>query len=273
LFDAAGKKNDDIGGLRPSLQEAMSVMRSDSAKSLLVDQQMGFTDEPLPLGLAIRNPAGDETVTLTGLAAGTIVAPGAMLETSGWQMPGQALAAALAYPPRDFVGVMEATVRLLDVRPAVVETRVGCGRGIRRRAGDVGNQEYRRSGARPCPATAVAGGSRPAAAVAGGGRPAVAEDPGGQEGCGRQGASTCVGAAQRRGRKARGTRRVELAHRRLVLGTRQGEILKRVPFRLIRRHARACRGHPRLSSDRKDVDGRDKPGHDAPLIPAERKTQ
>jgi hypothetical protein len=124
LFDAAGKKNDDIGGLRLSLQEATSGMPPESARRLLVDQQMGFTDEPLPLGLAIRNPAGDETVTLTGLAAGTIVAPGAMLETSGWQMPGQALAAALAYPPRDFVGVMEATVRLLDGRNELLDSRI-----------------------------------------------------------------------------------------------------------------------------------------------------
>jgi hypothetical protein len=48
-------------------------------------------------------------------------------------------------------------------------------------------------------------------------------------------------------------------------------ILTRISFTLIRRHARACRGHPRLSSGRKDVDGRDKPGHDALLIPPERK--
>jgi len=32
----------------------------------------------------------------------------------------------------------------------------------------------------------------------------------------------------------------------------------------LQRHARACRGHPRLACPRlKDVDGRDKPGHDA----------
>jgi hypothetical protein len=31
----------------------------------------------------------------------------------------------------------------------------------------------------------------------------------------------------------------------------------------LNRHARACRGHPRLPSFKKqDVDGRDKPGHD-----------
>jgi hypothetical protein len=34
---------------------------------------------------------------------------------------------------------------------------------------------------------------------------------------------------------------------------------------LLGRHARACRGHPRLSFDasaKEGVDGRDKPGHD-----------
>jgi len=28
------------------------------------------------------------------------------------------------------------------------------------------------------------------------------------------------------------------------------------------RHARPCAGHPRLCCSEKDVDGRDKPGHD-----------
>jgi gamma-glutamyl AIG2-like cyclotransferase len=38
---------------------------------------------------------------------------------------------------------------------------------------------------------------------------------------------------------------------------------RRLPVRLELRHARPCAGHPRLSSrDGKDVDGRDKPGHD-----------
>jgi hypothetical protein len=31
----------------------------------------------------------------------------------------------------------------------------------------------------------------------------------------------------------------------------------------VERHARAWRGHPRLLYTNKDVDGRDKPGHDA----------
>jgi len=33
-------------------------------------------------------------------------------------------------------------------------------------------------------------------------------------------------------------------------------------LRFFHRHARACPGHPRLSCLSKDVDGRDKPGHD-----------
>jgi hypothetical protein len=34
------------------------------------------------------------------------------------------------------------------------------------------------------------------------------------------------------------------------------------------RHARACPGHPRLAvhADAKDVDGRDKPGHDGEVV-------
>jgi hypothetical protein len=31
---------------------------------------------------------------------------------------------------------------------------------------------------------------------------------------------------------------------------------------LFLRHARPCAGHPRLTSKKKDVDGRDEPGHD-----------
>jgi hypothetical protein len=40
-------------------------------------------------------------------------------------------------------------------------------------------------------------------------------------------------------------------------------VRRRLPVRLEFRHARPCAGHPRLSSrGDKDVDGRDKPGHD-----------
>jgi hypothetical protein len=49
-----------------------------------------------------------------------------------------------------------------------------------------------------------------------------------------------------------------LADRVLATLQQRGVILWK-----LRRHARARRGHPRLSRRKQDVDGRDRPGHDA----------
>src|SRR3954462_13121364 len=50
-------------------------------------------------------------------------------------------------------------------------------------------------------------------------------------------------------------------------GARRSKVFMVSPPSLLR-HARPCAGHPRLPSHAKDVDGRDKPGHDAkPLQP------
>src|SRR5262245_17344463 len=47
--------------------------------------------------------------------------------------------------------------------------------------------------------------------------------------------------------------------RRVLLRVRRGSMGNSV---LYLRHARACRGHPRFTLPKQDVDGRDKPGHD-----------
>ncbi len=69
--DAVRKNTDGVADLRPSLLEGMS--RTAPSARLQVKSQKGFVNDPLPLGVSIKDASGGETVTLTGLAAGSNV--------------------------------------------------------------------------------------------------------------------------------------------------------------------------------------------------------
>ncbi len=122
LLDAAWNKTDGINDLRPSLLDDMS--RTASTARLLVSNQEGFVNEPLALGLSIENTSGDETVTLIGLAAGTNVSPANPLGLTGWRVTGRDLAKTRAYPPKDFVGFMVATAKLIGGGNQVLDTQI-----------------------------------------------------------------------------------------------------------------------------------------------------
>jgi hypothetical protein len=120
LLAPAREKIDGINELRPSVIDDTSA----TTARLLVTDQKGLVNEPLALGLAIENASGDETVTLIGLAAGTNVAPGSPLGLTGWRVTGRDLADVRAYPPKDFVGSMEATAKLVGVRNQVFDNQI-----------------------------------------------------------------------------------------------------------------------------------------------------
>jgi hypothetical protein len=72
---------------------------------LVVESQMGFANEPLPLGVSLNDASGGETVFLAGFAAGTEVSAGSPLGLTRWRVSAHDLDTAFAYSPRGFVGV------------------------------------------------------------------------------------------------------------------------------------------------------------------------
>lgn len=90
---------------------------------LVVEDRQAFANEPLPLAVDIEHAAGNETVLLDGLAQGTTLSAGLSMRPSSWQLPPDKLAGLYLYAPKDFVGVMNTTVKLLGPNNRLLDSR------------------------------------------------------------------------------------------------------------------------------------------------------
>jgi hypothetical protein len=90
----------------------------------VVESQKGFTNEPLPLGVSVKNPSGEEYVTVIGLADGTQLSLGTPIGRAGWVVSGRDLDKTFIGPRHQFVGVMDATVTLHSVKGQLLDSQV-----------------------------------------------------------------------------------------------------------------------------------------------------
>jgi hypothetical protein len=102
-------------GGRRQLAELSAVVRSllysEALPRLVIEARGGLANEPLPLGISIEHGTGTETVTITGLTAGTELSLGSFSEP-GWSVAASDLDQTFIGPPRNFVGAMHPTVTL-----------------------------------------------------------------------------------------------------------------------------------------------------------------
>jgi hypothetical protein len=114
--------NDTLEAARSSyndiLEAAMSSYQVSSAETsahqprLVVENQKGFANEPLPLGISVKDGSGVETLTVAGLAEGIELSLGAPQGSTGWLVSARDLDKTFIGTRQDFVGVMDATVTL-----------------------------------------------------------------------------------------------------------------------------------------------------------------
>jgi hypothetical protein len=109
--------------IHPPEGSSRAATAADAAR-LIVASQSGFANEPLPLGVSLKDASGGETLALSGLAAGTKLSAGAPLGAAGWLMSSRDLVKALAIPPKDFVGVMDAAVNLRSASDQLLDSQV-----------------------------------------------------------------------------------------------------------------------------------------------------
>jgi hypothetical protein len=114
-------ENDHVANISSSLQHVPSDTRPSSR--LVVEDKQVFVNEPLSLVIGIENARGDESVLLDGLARGSTLSAGTAVSLSGWQLPSGALRGLFLYAPKDFVGVMNANVDLLENNKSVLDSR------------------------------------------------------------------------------------------------------------------------------------------------------
>jgi hypothetical protein len=79
---------------------------------LVVENQSGFANEPLPLGISVKDGLGVEAVMVAGLANGIELSLGTSQGSTGWLVPARDLDKTFIGTPQDFVGVMDATITL-----------------------------------------------------------------------------------------------------------------------------------------------------------------
>jgi hypothetical protein len=115
---------DDFQPTLASLHEGSSVATSARPARLAVESQTGFTNEPLPLGLSLENASGDETITVAGLANGFELSLGSSVEQASWLILSREVDKTFVGPPKDFVGVIDATVKLHSADGDLLDSNV-----------------------------------------------------------------------------------------------------------------------------------------------------
>jgi hypothetical protein len=91
---------------------------------LVVKDQRGFANEPLPIGISLKDAAGGETMTVAGLAEGTELSIGTSLGLAGWLVLARDLDNTFIGASKDFIGVMDATVTLHSASDQFLDSQV-----------------------------------------------------------------------------------------------------------------------------------------------------
>ena len=101
-----------------------SVEVSTQQPRLVVESQKGLPNEPLPLGISLKDASGGEIVTVTGLAREAELSLGINQGLAGWLLSAGDLDKTFVGTPKDFVGVMGATVTLRSPRGELLDSQV-----------------------------------------------------------------------------------------------------------------------------------------------------
>jgi hypothetical protein len=96
---------------------------SEKSARLVVQNRQSFTNQPAELGISVDGGAGNESLLLSGLIAGTRLSAGAPLGDTRWELALKDLPNVYVYAPKDFVGVMNAVVDLLSPEAQLLDTK------------------------------------------------------------------------------------------------------------------------------------------------------
>src|SRR5580700_9938246 len=121
--DNAGTHVREQPGDMMPVRDGSSVARTSPALVVTASQK-SYVNEPLPLGMWLNNDSGKETVTIAGLVEGTELSQGTSRGLAGWVLTGGDLDKTFVGPPRNFVGVMNATVELSSAGGQLLESQV-----------------------------------------------------------------------------------------------------------------------------------------------------
>jgi len=126
-----------VASLKPEngMQDQNTVGAADSSASdvsaakqmkmrMVIEGRQAFANEPIPLGVSLIGTPNGEFALLSGLIAGTKLSMGRALSDTSWRLAARELSTAVAYAPRDYVGVMNAAIDLRNSNEAILDRNV-----------------------------------------------------------------------------------------------------------------------------------------------------
>jgi hypothetical protein len=114
---------------RPTILKGENFVLSSNtpqppARLIGVEGRQNFANEAISLGITLNGASGSELALLSGLVSGTRLSVGGPVGDSGWRLPARDLMSALAYAPKDFIGVMNAAIDLRLPNDRLLDSRV-----------------------------------------------------------------------------------------------------------------------------------------------------
>jgi hypothetical protein len=106
------KQLNDFLEVARSSYKVSSTETSAHQPRLVVENQKGFANEPLPLGISVKDGLGVEILTVAGLAEDIELSLGTSQGSTGWLVSARDLEKTFIGTRQDFVGVVDATVTL-----------------------------------------------------------------------------------------------------------------------------------------------------------------
>jgi hypothetical protein len=108
-----------VDGARQGLVNRVAMLASlirfpstQAPARLIVANQRGRADEPLPLGISVEHASSGETVTIRGLPNGSELSLGSFSESAGWTVVVGALDQTFVGAPKGFIGIIDTTISL-----------------------------------------------------------------------------------------------------------------------------------------------------------------
>src|SRR6266545_3288412 len=124
FFGETHKLSTDIPTPTPPLHEGARINAITLPARLLIEHQKGIVNEPLPLGILLKDGAGEETVRVTGLVNGTELSLGSSVGLAGWTVSAGDVDKTFVGAPKDFVGIMEVMVDLHSASGQLMDSQV-----------------------------------------------------------------------------------------------------------------------------------------------------
>ena len=125
FYPSSMNKTDRFTAVTGFTPTAQATDNPDVAPArLVVEPGRATANDPLALGVTLKDSSGGETVFLSGLENGTRLTAGTPFGSKGWRISARDLGSVLAYAPVDYIGAMHAAINLHTANNSVVDTRV-----------------------------------------------------------------------------------------------------------------------------------------------------